>query len=70
MPSLKNYRLFVSHSWAYEDAYDKLVSFFNEHPNFQWTNYSVPKKDPIHDAPQIKRHSTMPLKIRYHRLTV
>jgi hypothetical protein len=52
MPSLKNYRLFVSHSWAYEDAYDKLVSFFNEHPNFQWTNYSVPKKDPIHDAPK------------------
>jgi hypothetical protein len=51
MPALKTYRLFISHSWAYGDAYEKLVSFFNEHSNFKWTNYSVPKDDPIHDAP-------------------
>ncbi len=51
MPELKNYRLFISHSWTYGDAYDKLVSFFEEHPNFKWTDYSVPKDDPIHDAP-------------------
>jgi hypothetical protein len=51
MPSLKTYRLFISHSWTYRDAYDKLVEFFNEHPNFEWINYSVPKDDPIHDAP-------------------
>ena len=51
MPALTNYRLFISHSWAYGDAYEKLVSFFNEHPNFKWTDYSVPKDDPIHDAP-------------------
>lgn len=51
MPTLTNYRLFISHSWTYGDAYDRLVEFFNEHPNFKWTNYSVPKNDPIHDAP-------------------
>ncbi len=51
MPTLSNYRLFISHSWAYGDAYDKLVGFFNEHPNFKWTDYSVPKNDPIHNAP-------------------
>jgi len=51
MPTLTNYRLFISHSWAYGDAYKKLVEFFNEHPNFKWTDYSVPKDDPIHDAP-------------------
>ena len=50
MPNLKNYRLFISHSWAYGDAYEKLVSFFNEHSNFKWSNYSVPKDDPVHDA--------------------
>jgi len=50
MPQLTNYRLFISHSWTYGDAYDKLVSFFNEHPNFKWTDYSVPKDDPIHNA--------------------
>ncbi len=51
MPQLKTYRLFISHSWAYGDAYDKLVSFFDEHPNFHWIDYSVPKDDPIHSAP-------------------
>lgn len=50
MPALKTYRLFISHSWAYGDAYEKLVKFFNEHPNFSWMNYSVPKDDPIHQA--------------------
>ncbi len=51
MPKLKNYRLFISHSWTYGDAYEKLVKFFNEYPNFKWTDYSVPKDDPIHDTP-------------------
>lgn len=50
MPPLKTYRLFISHSWTYGDAYKKLVEFFNEHPNFSWVNYSVPKDDPIHNA--------------------
>jgi hypothetical protein len=50
MPNLKTYKLFISHSWTYGDAYDKLVSFFDEHPNFEWRNYSVPKDDPIHNA--------------------
>jgi hypothetical protein len=51
MPTLRSYRLFISHSWSYRDAYEKLVSFFNEHSNFNWIDYSVPKDDPIHDAP-------------------
>ena len=51
MPELKNYRLFISHSWSYGDAYDKLVKFFTEYPYFKWTDYSVPRNDPIHDAP-------------------
>jgi hypothetical protein len=50
MPTLRTYRLFISHSWTYGDAYQKLVQFFVEHPNFSWVNYSVPKEDPIHNA--------------------
>lgn len=48
MPDLKDYRLFISHSWAYGDAYDRLVLFFEEHPLFKWSDYSVPRNDPIH----------------------
>ena len=51
---LKNYRLFISHSWAYSDAYNTLVSFLNEYPYFQWSDHSVPKDDPIHNAPSKK----------------
>jgi len=51
MPALSNYRIFISHSWTYGDAYEKLVNFFKQHPNFNWTDYSVPKDDPVHNAP-------------------
>jgi len=50
MPTLRTYRLFISHSWAYSDAYEKLVNIFDEQPNFSWQNYSVPQDDPIHSA--------------------
>ncbi len=50
MPTLKTRNLFISHSWAYGDAYDKLVEMLDAAPNFEYRNYSVPKDDPIHDA--------------------
>ncbi len=42
------YNLFISHSWAYGDAYDKLIGLLDAAPNFQYVNYSIPKDDPIH----------------------
>ena len=51
MPELKLYSLFISHSWTYGDAYVRLSEMLNEHPNFKWRDYSVPKNDPIHNAP-------------------
>jgi hypothetical protein len=45
------YNIFISHSWAYGDAYDKLVDMLNDAPYFSYRNYSVPKNDPIHNAP-------------------
>lgn len=44
------YNLFISHSWAYEDAYDKLVKLLNTETYFTYKNYSVPKNDPIHNT--------------------
>lgn len=45
------YNLFISHSWSYGDQYNRLVALLNAAPNFEYRNYSVPKDDPIHDAP-------------------
>jgi len=50
MPNLKTRNIFISHSWAYGDAYDRLVEMLDAAPNFTYKNYSVPKNDPIHDA--------------------
>ena len=50
MPALRNYRVFISHSWTYKDQYDRLVELLKEEPYFEWSNHSVPKDDPIHNA--------------------
>lgn len=45
------YNLFISHSWTYGDAYDKLTNMLRAKPYFDYRDYSVPKNDPIHNAP-------------------
>ena len=46
----KTYNLFLSHSWSYSDAYDKLMNLLRNRPYFPFNDYSVPKDDPIHTA--------------------
>lgn len=45
------HNLFISHSWTYTDAYEKLVSLLESDRNFKFRNYSVPRNSPIHNAP-------------------
>lgn len=45
------YNLFISHSWAYTDYYQRLIALLNSAPYFYYKNYSIPKDDPIHNAP-------------------
>ncbi|HED6588244.1 TIR domain-containing protein [Campylobacter coli] len=44
---MKTYNLFISHSWRYEDKYEKLVKLLNEKPYFDYKNHSVPSTRPI-----------------------
>jgi hypothetical protein len=55
MPTLRPRNLFISHSWSYTDAYEKLVALLDDAPNFIYRNYSVPKDDPVHNAPDTAR---------------
>lgn len=43
----KTYRLFISHSWAYSDAYDKVVKMI-KNQGIEFYDHSVPRHDPIH----------------------
>lgn len=54
MPILKSRSLFISHSWSYGDAYEKLVALLDAAPNFRYKNYSVPRNDPVHNAPNVE----------------
>ncbi len=45
------YNLFISHSWNYSNAYNDLIRLLDSKAYFNYKNYSVPKDDPIHNAP-------------------
>ena len=47
----KVYNLFISHSWTYSDAYARFCTLLDKATGFSYKNYSVPKDDPIHNAP-------------------
>ncbi len=47
----RTHNIFISHSWSYGDAYERLIEFLEARPYFSYKNYSVPKDDPIHNAP-------------------
>ena len=41
------YRIFISHSWSYDNDYYKIENFLKQEGLFFY-NHSVPKDDPIH----------------------
>jgi MTH538 TIR-like domain (DUF1863) len=43
----KKYRLFISHSWAYTNAYEKIIQLITAQ-GLSFYDHSVPKDDPIH----------------------
>ncbi len=47
MPALRDYRIFISHAWTYNDHYHKLVEWFDGAPLFKWFDHSVPEHDPL-----------------------
>lgn len=47
MPALRNYDVFVSHAWKYNDEYYNLIGLLKDHPYFNFRNYSVPEHDPL-----------------------
>lgn len=48
---MRTHHLFISHSWAYGDQYNRLVGLLRSRRYFRFRDYSVPKDDPIHSAP-------------------
>lgn len=46
----KTYNIFISHSWSYSDAYEKLTALLSKRPYFFYNDYSIPRDDPVHTS--------------------
>ncbi len=44
---MREYNIFISHSWTYTNAYNSLVSMLNAASYFNYKNYSVPRNAPL-----------------------
>lgn len=43
----KQYKIFISHSWTYDEHYERIVDFLDDVPSLDWQNHSVPSTDPL-----------------------
>lgn len=41
---MREYNIFISHSWIHTDAYEKLTNILRDEPYFSYNDYSVPKE--------------------------
>ena len=57
---MRTHHLFISHSWACRDAYERLVGLLNRRPYFRFKDYSVPRDHPIHNARTVGALSERP----------
>ena len=48
--NMKEYHLFISHSWSHSDRYSGLVNLLNQAPAFLYHNRSIPEDDPVHNS--------------------
>ena len=55
MPQLYPYRIFISHAWNYDEDFYRLERMLQEHPNFEFRNYSVPMHDPLDTSAQLTK---------------
>ena len=47
MPALRNYHVFISHSWRYSEQYDTIKKWLDEAHYFSWSDYSIPISNPV-----------------------
>ena len=46
----RRHHIFISHSWKHDSKYHGLKGLLDRDPFFNYSDYSVPRNDPIHNA--------------------
>lgn len=68
---LNPYNLFISHSWAYTDSYEKFLKLLDNSSYFTYRNFSIPKEDPVHTESNLVLKSAIENKIqRVHAVII
>lgn len=60
----KTYKLFISHSWDYEDQYERLKELLDDVPGFAFLDYSVPQDDPLETKSRAELRRQLTAKIK------
>lgn len=55
MLAAREYKLFISHEWDYNDDYSGLVRLLNGEVGFKWVDFSIPKSDPLPTHPALTK---------------
>ena len=53
--SSREYKLFISHAWDYNDDYAGVVRLLNGETGFRWADLSIPKSDPLPTHPALSK---------------
>ena len=69
MPILKQYQLFISHSWRNKE-YDNLIGLLNEARYFHSLNYSVEKSEPLPVHSSLALHNGLKNKIAHANIVL
>ena len=48
--ALQAYHIYLSHSWHYKDAYERVVDLLSAQEYYRFVDYAVPPDDPVHQA--------------------
>ncbi|WP_199519430.1 TIR domain-containing protein [Haloferax sp. Atlit-47N] len=46
-PENRQYNVFISHAWDYNDDYERVVDFLDDFDELEWQDHSVPLTDPL-----------------------
>jgi len=63
VPALRIYNLFISHSWKYDNEYNRIINFLDKAKRFKYKNYSSPKNNPVVPSITVIRDCTITKRI-------
>lgn len=70
MPYLRDYHIFISHSWKYKDDYYRFYNLIKDANNFKISNFSVPEHDRLDTRTDAELYAALEWQIRSTSIVV